>query len=446
MTLEKGFDYIIVGSGPGGASIAKELSNLTPHARVLIVEYGPRLLKTGIRNIASSSILYDNDKQPIRSDGGVWIGRARVLGGSSYVGMGNAVTPPKSILHEWGMDLSTELDSAKMDMHVSLMPRNLIGKGTAKITDGAQSLGLDMKPTPKCIDFSKCMGCGQCMWGCPTQAKWTSRDFIDDAVNNGAKLLLNTKVTRVMHKNGNVVGINAIHDGKELNIKGLKVILSAGALGTPMILQQTGLSDAGKGIALDVFQTTYGYTKDVGMQNEHIMAVYVDQFIEEKELFSAPYMYHPYFLVRDIKGYTPSRIGITEQLKMFYKSRGIDAKRLIGMMTKIRDEITGEVRPDGTIKKTLTDKDHAKLDEAHEINKEILIAAGANPRTILRGVYEAGHPCCTAPIGKIVNANQETQIKGLFISDASIFPSPLGMPPTLTIVALSKKLAQFITE
>lgn len=60
MTLEKRFDYIIVGSGPGGASLAKELSNLTPHARVLIVEYGPRLLKTGIRNTSSSSILYDN--------------------------------------------------------------------------------------------------------------------------------------------------------------------------------------------------------------------------------------------------------------------------------------------------------------------------------------------------------------------------------------------------
>ena len=442
--MKKKYDYIVVGSGPGGATLAKELSYQTNS--VLIVEYGPRFTKTGIRNVSTSSILIDKDKRPIRSDGGIWIGRARVLGGSSYVGMGNAVTPPKTILDEWGIDLSEELASAKKDMNVTLMPRDLIGQGTQKIIDGARSIGLEMKPTPKCVDFSKCASCGQCMWGCPTQAKWTSVDFIDDAINNGAELLLNTEVKRVLHNNEKVTGIHAIKEGTELKIDGVNVILSAGALETPRILQNTGISDAGKGIALDVFQTTYGYTEDVGMQNEHIMAVYLDKLVNDKELFSAPYMYHPYYLVRDIKGHTPTRIGIAEQLKIIVKSRGIDARRLIGMMTKIRDEITGEVRNDGTIRKTLTDKDQAKLDEAHEINKRILVAAGAHSKTILRGVYESGHPCCTAPIGKIVDENQETEVKGLFVSDASIFPSPLGMPPTLTIVALSKKLSRFLTH
>jgi len=112
------------------------------------------------------------------------------------------------------------------------------------------------------------------------------------------------------------------------------------------------------------------------MQNEPILAVYLDKFVNDKELFSAPYMYHPYYLVRDIKGYTPTRIGMAELLKVIFRSRGIDEKRLIGMMTKIRDEITGEVRNNGTIRKALTEKDQAKLDEAHEINKKILIAAG----------------------------------------------------------------------
>ena len=50
----------------------------------------------------------------------------------------------------------------------------------------------------------------------------------------------------------------------------------------------------------------------------------------------------------------------------------------------------------------------------------------------------------TAPIGKVVDENQETKITNLFVSDASVFPSPLGMPPILTIVALSKKLAKYL--
>ncbi len=113
-------------------------------------------------------------------------------------------------------------------------------------------------------------------------------------------------------------------------------------------------------------------------------------------------------------------------------------------MTKIRDEITGEVRTDGSIKKSLTKKDQESVDEAYEINKKILIASGAKPETITRGVNESGHPCCTTPIGKVVDDNQETKINYLFESDASAFPGPLGTPPILTIVALSKESAKYL--
>jgi choline dehydrogenase-like flavoprotein len=114
-------------------------------------------------------------------------------------------------------------------------------------------------------------------------------------------------------------------------------------------------------------------------------------------------------------------------------------------MTKIRNEPTGEVMNDGIIHKALTQRDKAKLDEAHEINKAILFAAKAKPDTIFRASYESGHPACTAAIGKIIDKNQESQIKGLFFSDASAFPTPLGMPPILTIVALSIRLGNLLT-
>jgi len=440
MSIEKKYDYIIVGSGPGGATIAKELSRKTKG--VLIVEYGPRFTKTGAMKV--TPIFLDKEKRDLRTNGGIWIGRSRVLGGSSYVAMGNAVTPPEKIFKEWRIDLSEELKSARRDLHVNPMPNHLIGEGTKRINEGAKSLGWEMKPTPKCVDFSKCISCGQCMFGCPTKAKWTALNFIDEAIEDGAELLLNTEVKHVLHKNGKAIGISAIKKGSKLEIYGKNVILSAGALETPRILQNSGISEAGKGLALDVFQTTYGYTEDVGMQNEIILATYLDKFIEDKELFPAPYMYIPLYLVRDIEGYAPVKISIANQIKIALRAKRINAKRLIGMMTKIRDEISGEVGNDGTIRKTLTKRDKEKLDEAHEINKKILIAAGANPKTILKGIYESGHPCCTAPIGKIIDENQETEIKGLFVSDASIFPSPLGMPPILTIVAFSKRLARYL--
>ena len=443
MAFDKKYDYIIVGSGPGGATLAKELAD--PRRSVLVVEVGPRITGTGLLT-AGRKVHLDKDGKQTRTDGGIWVGRPRVLGGASYVAMGNAVTPPDKILEEWGIDLETELASARADLRVELMPAALVGKGTQRIIEGARSLGWEMKPAPKCVDLSKCKACGLCMWGCPTGAKWTALEFVDEAVQHGVDLLLNTEVTRVTKGNGRVTGVLAVNNGAQQEIPAGTVILSAGALGTPRILQNSGISEAGKGLALDVFQGTYGYTADVGMQKEPIMATYIDALLEEKEFFAAPYMYVPYVLVRDIEGDAPIKQSLAFQLRTLVKAQRINADRLLGMMTKIRDERTGEVMADGTIHKALTRQDEEKLDEAHEINKRILEAAGADPKSIFRGAYEAGHPCCTAAIGEVVDENQQTRLAGLYVSDASVFPSPLGLPPILTIVALSKRLARHLLD
>lgn len=45
MTTKQIYDYIVVGSGPGGATVAKELAEAKK--KVLIVEYGPRFTEKG---------------------------------------------------------------------------------------------------------------------------------------------------------------------------------------------------------------------------------------------------------------------------------------------------------------------------------------------------------------------------------------------------------------
>lgn len=442
MNMEKEYDYIIVGTGPGGATVAKELA--AKKKRVLMVEYGPRLKETGFRKIGLSKVFRDNNNMLLRSEEDIWIGRARMLGGSSYVAMGNAVTPPLRILNEWGIDLSVELESARKDLRVNPIPDSFIGPATAKINQGAASLGWEMKPTPKCVDFNKCRACGICMFGCPHGAKWTTLEFVDNAVKNGAHLLLDTEVTRVTHQNGQVAGVHAIQGKKKIELYAQNVILAAGGTCTPIILQNSNISEAGKGLALDIFQTTYGYTDSVGMKNEIILGTYLEKHIEERELFAAPYMYLPILVAMVSNEKRSTKMNLFNQMKLAMESTRVNTKRLIGIMTKIRDERTGQVMNDGRIYKTVTQRDEAKLDEAHEINKQILIAAGAKEDTIFRTSYESGHPACTAAIGEIVDNNQETQIKGLFVSDASAFPTPLGMPPILTIVALSKRLANFL--
>ena len=193
--------------------------------------------------------------------------------------------------------------------------------------------------------------------------------------------------------------------------------------------------------------STFGFTDDVGMQGEHILGSYLESAIEEKDLFPAPYMYVPFYLqlYKDYKpGDGPLKVSTADQAALLLKSKRLPAKRALGMMSKIRDEMSGQVLLDGTIEKRMTAADQAKLEEAKALHRKLLVAAGVRAETIFDGPVEAGHPCCTAGIGRVVDEHQQTEIAGLYVADASVFPSPLGMPPILTIVAMSKRLSRHL--
>jgi len=48
-------------------------------------------------------------------------------------------------------------------------------------------------------------------------------------------------------------------------------------------------------------------------------------------------------------------------------------------------------------------------------------------------------------IREVVNKNLETEIENLYVCDASVFPKAPGLPPILTIVAVSKWFSKNLT-
>ena len=119
---------------------------------------------------------------------------------------------------------------------------------------------------------------------------------------------------------------------------------------------------------------------------------------------------------------------------------------VMGLMVKIADEANGSINEDGTIVKEMTERDLNLLKEGFDKSVELLKAVGVESSSISSTPIRGAHPGGTAAIGKVVDKNLETQVKGLFISDASVIPQAPGRPPILTITALAKRLSKTIAE
>jgi len=129
---------------------------------------------------------------------------------------GNCVRKLEDELKKLGIDLSHEFESLEHELKVNNTPDWILGRGTKKILEACESLGYDVTPMPKFIDFSKCKSkfCGSCTLGCPKNAKWSALEFLTEAEEHGLILQQNTRVDRVLIKNKRVVGVRA--NGKDI--------------------------------------------------------------------------------------------------------------------------------------------------------------------------------------------------------------------------------------
>ena len=243
------YDYLIVGSGAGGATLAKELAQRKKS--VLVVEAGKNEKKVG-----GTHRYYDTKKS--KEDVIIW--QARMAGGSTVVSCGNGVRCLEKELGDFGIDLSKEFIQAEQEMHIAPIAERLLSSGSKAIMQAAKELGYDMKMMPKFIDPKMCRKCGNCTMGCANGAKWTALSYLEDANKNGAETIYETRVKEIIIDNGKAKGIRCV--GKEgiREIFADAVILAAGGIGTPIILQNSGIKDAGAGLFVDLFVNVYGVT------------------------------------------------------------------------------------------------------------------------------------------------------------------------------------------
>ncbi|WP_458404146.1 GMC family oxidoreductase N-terminal domain-containing protein [Methanobrevibacter sp.] len=396
---------IIVGTGAGGGILARELAK--NGIDVTIFEKGPYIES---KDAFDCYDVYNKQVDLLTTT---------CIGGSTIVSMSNMVRALDEELLDYGIDLSEAYEYVEDLVGVHDLDDSHIGKGTQLFLDAGRELGLKTMKMPKAIREEDCIQCGKCAFGCPVNAKWSGKDFVDEAVEAGATLICDAEVISVSIKDMEAHGVNYVKDGERKVLLDDLVILAAGAIGSTLILRQTGIN-AGTRIFFDPFVTVGGYLKDINFNTEVQMAGLV---------VGKNFVLSPHF---------------SSFIRQNIVYDDVEDKDILSIMVKTADECQGQVYNDGSVFKDNTIEDIRYLAEGVATAGMILEKAGVDPTTIGSTVYRGAHPGGTAPIGKIVDSNLETDIDNLFVCDASVLPISPGKPPILTILALAKRLADYI--
>jgi len=157
-------------------------------------------------------------------------------------------------------------------------------------------------------------------------------------------------VEKIVHQRSEVKGVQIRNSSGIREFKADKVILAAGGLGSPRILQNSGL-DAGDGLFIDLFVITYGLSNNRGMREELGMATAIDEFHDEDNFIISP--------IIDLK------LDMLLYLPLMRKMTAFKRDRLLGLMTKIADDSSGKVLPNGKIMKPITYNDLKKLEKGN---------------------------------------------------------------------------------
>ncbi|KQC08382.1 MAG: hypothetical protein APR55_11690 [Methanolinea sp. SDB] len=389
---------IVVGSGAGGATVARELAS-AGHP-VLIIERGPEIPEQ------------DAHRHYANVNAEVKLMRTCCLGGTTMVSGGNALRCLEPELRVLGIDLSAEFAETERELGVQELPDDLIGEGTRRLMDASLDLGLPVRKMPKFIDPDRCCRDGRCSLGCPVSARWTAVRFIREAQENGAQVITGQAVSSVCVRHGEVSGVRC---GTREYSDDL-VVIAAGALETPRLIRPLGIPASP--LFCDTFATIGGVFPDIGFDRDVPMGTYL---AHDRCLVMPHY---------------------SRQLGALLQETGetVGEGDVLSMMVKIADQDSGRLGE--TIEKGVTAADARILAGGVSVAGAILHEAGVDPKTFRTAPLRGPHPGGTARIGVAVDNTLMTGIGGLYVADASVLPTAPGSPPILTIISLAKYAAR----
>lgn len=416
---------IVIGSGAGGAMAAKMLSEQFDvtvleaggkfHPLSLPIDKLSMLRPTGMYfDERMISLIMPNMRIAKTPDQVVVYGRG--VGGTTTLATGNAVRADKG-LKAIGINLDEEFGALERELPITTDHQRSWSKITRQTFNVMQELGFDPQPMPKLLRPSQCRLCGHCSIGCPHNAKWDTRELLE-----GIKVITNCKVERLETDDHCVKRVIAKKGLRTVCFEADVVVLAAGGLGTPQVLQQSGIECSSR-LFVDPVLCVAAPMQNVRQERQLLMP-----FVSSRE----GYILSPYM----------------DWLSFFFNRKWHKPMNgIVSLMIKMADEEQGTVDK-GKVLKTLTDRDQRILNQGVADCTEILRELGARNEDIFLGTINSGHPGGMLPLTPSEAETLHNPIlpDNLYVADASLLPQSLGLPPILTIMALARRISKIIAD
>ncbi len=422
---------IVVGSGAGGATVAKELQGAF---EVTVVEAGKEFKPfemglEGLEKLRQIGLFFDEREikyvmptYQVRQAGSEMILlNGRGLGGTTTICTGNALRMDHD-LKALGINLDAEFEEVYREIPVTTAHQKKWHKVTRRLFAIFQELGLDPQPMPKMGQYERCRHCGRCQLGCPNGVKWDSRAYLQEAEEKGAQLVSGCQVESVVIDQGHATGVMVRNGFAHHFMPADLVVLAAGGLGTPVILDNSGIPCEPRLFVDPVLCVAARLPRS--MQHKDLTMPFVS--IQEHTILS------PYF----------------DHLSFFFNPDWrLPAGDIVSIMIKLADEEQGSISSQG-VEKGLSELDRRRLDESAATCREILRRFGARDEDLFLGSVIAGHPGGMLPLTskEAASFHSDRLPENMYVADASLLPKSLGNPPILTIIALAKRVSKVISE
>lgn len=491
--IELEADVAIVGSGSGGGVIAGVLAQ--QGLKVAVLEAGPYVNESDflMMELPAFQTSYWRGGPQASADLNFSLLSGACLGGGSTINWTNCLRPTERVRREWAdaglsdvaMDFDEHLDAVAERMSIigSCSDLNPLFE---RIRDASERLGWHTEVTKRNVDPSRYdpENAGYVGFGDQSGSKQSTLvTYLQDAYDAGASILVDTTVDRVLVEDGRAAGVvgawtdRATGRTAAVTVRAPRVVVAAGSLESPAVLLRSGIGGPAVGKNLHLHPTTGAlaiFGEDVKGWWGAPHTLLVDHFEREMEFG---------FRLEGVN-YMPGTLGQAvpfhsgEQHKAFMEQ----LKTGGGYLARIRDHGSGEVFLDAEgqaqILYSLTDEiDVASMRKAIDSLVRLFVEAGATEiqplgkqpawrhgddlehyldrlsriplgfgGVALFSAHQMGS-CRMGTDAATSVADPQGQLHdtpGVWIGDASAFPTASGTNPMQSVLALAHRTAGFI--